>query len=304
MIHSETQRLAAACTEAADRSADADGFVAVRRLVEHFGADLRAQPLLYEGMIAAPKTDKAKWLVLIDAFESGYTPERYQNERSAHALPVRLRFTIAHELSHLVHFKSEGAGGKKPKAKSHAAEVGALEREADTLSPLLLIPESAFERRFAGGSERLTLERILEARIQWAVSREVLVNRFNLLGKYDPKSLRLRAPLQNIGLGMGVWGKDRQATVIGWPKPYCNFSENLVPDFLRESRPGKAVVLNTFFGDPDFVLNGGRRNFAVTDMMGGTPANPQIEKMRVKLSVEITSAAAGHTFLILAERLS
>jgi len=159
------------------------------------------------------------------------------------------------------------------------------------------------ETRFASGSEKPTMDRILEARNQWAVSREVLVNRFNLLGKFDPRGLRLRTPLQNIGLGMGVWTKDRQAMVINWPKPFSNFSENLVPGFLREAPSGKAAILNDLFSDPDFVLNGGTHDSAVADIVGGTPANPQIEEMRVRLTVEIVPPAAERSFLLLAERL-
>ncbi len=303
MIRSETQRHAAACAEAADRSADVDGFVAVRRLVEHFGADLIAQPLLYEGMIAAPKSDKAKWLVLVDSLESGFSSQKYNDECAANALPPRLRFTIAHELGHLLQFKSSGSPPKSGTTQSRKDEIDSLEREADTLSPLLLISESAFEKRLAVGTEPLTLRQILEAKAKWGVSREVLVNRFNLLSKYDPKGLRLRAPLQNLGLGLCVWSKDRQAMLVNWPKPFCNFAENLVPAFLRENRPGKAMALNTLFPDPAFILNGGKNDSAVATLGGGTPANPQIEKMTVRLTVEPVPPAINRTFIVLVQRI-
>lgn len=303
-MHAHTELLAAYCSDAADRAADAESFVAVRKLVEFIGAELRAQPLLYEGMVAEPKAKDAKWVILVDSRSSGYEPEKYERESRANALPPRVRFTIAHELSHVLQLRSPApaSGSRRRKGPIAAAvQEKRLELEADTLSPLLLIPDVGFALHCVDGKDRLDLPRLIEAKNQWAVSREVLVNRFGLLTKYDPKGFRFKPALQQIAVGLGEWSERRNARILRWPRPFCNFSQNLVPEFLQLERANE--MLNTVFDSPDFILNDGHQNTADAEVFLGTPANPQGEKARIKMTVEPTKPAVGGKFLFLVDRL-
>lgn len=304
-MHPQTEQLANLCSDTADRAADAESFVAVKKLVELLGAELRAQPLLYEGMVAEPKAKDAKWVILVDSLSSGYASEKYERESKSNALPARVRFTIAHELSHVLQLRAPAVASssrRRRKPLTEAAQEKRLELEADTLSPLLLIPDVGFARHFIEGKSRLDLARLVDAKQQWAVSREVLVNRFCLLTKYDPKGFRFKPALQDIAIGLGEWADPRTARISNWPRPFCNLPQNLVPEFLQLERTKD--MLNPVFDSPDFILNGGPKNTAEADVFVGTPANPRTDKARIKITIEATKPVSGGKFLFVIDQLS
>ena len=302
-MRSHTERLAAMCSDAADKVADAESFVPVKKLVEFLGVELRAQPLLYEGMVAEPKTKEAKWVIVVDSLSSGYESGKYESESRTNALPPRVRFTIAHELGHVLQLRSpeSASNGKPSRRRVPAAKIEKeFEREADTLSPLLLIPDTGFTRLCADGNDKLSLARLLDAKDHWAVSREVIVNRLGLITKFDPKGFRFKPAMQNLAVGIAEWTTKTAARIASWPRPFCNFSQNLVPEFLQLQRANES--LNAVFTSSDFVLNGGRHDADQAEVFLGTSANPQVEKVRVRLTVEHTRPGAGGKFIFVVEQ--
>jgi hypothetical protein len=293
-----TQRLAAMCSDAAEKAADGESFVPVKKLVEFLGAELRAQPLLYEGMVAEPKAKDAKWVILVNSLSSGYEPEKYEHESRTNALPPRVRFTIAHELGHVLQLRLPETPLRRVRSKKTkvlAAVEREFEQEADLLSPLLLIPDGGFARLCADGQDQLNLARLVAAKNHWAVSRAVIVNRLGILTRFDPKGFRFKPAMKDIAIGVAVWSAKGMSRVAKWPRPFCNFSQNLVPEFLQIERANE--FLNSVFESPDFFLNGGDRSADEADVFLGTAANPQSEKIRVRLTVEMTRRSVGSRFL-------
>ena len=163
MLTPDKRKLAEFCLETSAKAADGDGFVPVRKLVETFGAEIETRPLLVEAMIAAPKASGAKWKVLLDAKSSRFERTKYDNESSQAPLGARLRFSVAHELGHILAFQPEDFGVRlrdAQKGETHKALVDRLEDTTDGLSPLLLIPDPALARECSG--TRWTLARILK----------------------------------------------------------------------------------------------------------------------------------------------
>ncbi|MEO7414016.1 MAG: ImmA/IrrE family metallo-endopeptidase [Opitutaceae bacterium] len=304
-MHPQTDRLATLCCDAADKAADGENFVSMKRLVEFFGVELRAQPLLYEGMVAEPRTKGDKWVVMVDSHSSGYDVRKYEQESSTNALPPRVRFTIAHELGHVLQLRNEEALGPTTRTTKRGAAAKVekqLERGADSLSPLLLISENGIERLCEDAKSPLGIAQIIQARARWAVSREVIVHRFGLLSKYDPSGFKHRPALRDMALGLGEWSDTPTAArVSAWPRAFCNFAENLVPEFLRVDTTSKEN-LSTVFRSPAFVLNGGEQIWDEAEVFAGTASNPRAEKVRIRLAVE-QSRSLKKKFLFVAERL-
>jgi hypothetical protein len=299
-MHPTTERLAEKFSDAAEKAADAESFVAMRSLVKLLGAEFRAQPLLYEGLVAEPRTPGDKWVVVVDSHASGYDAARYEKETSVEALPPRLRFTIAHELGHVVQLKSrEGNASVVRRGKRIAADAreNALEREADALSPLLMVPHSGLDRLCREAKDGVALTHLLEVRKRWAVSREVLVHRLGLLGVFDPQGFRFRPALKELAVGLATRGDGGSIRVAAWPHAFCNFSDNLVPDLLQRDAAGKRP-LTEIFQSAEFRLNGGSRDWDDAEVFFGTAANPRSEKQRVRLTVEQPSSGGKALFLL------
>ena len=307
MMTRGTKFFAEVCIEAANKSVDEHGFIAVRRLVEQFDAQLDARPLLCEGLIAAPKVADAKWLVLIDSDESGFDPACYASESSVRPLPHRVRFTVAHELAHMLRFRATEFGMEllesDRKQKTKKKLIGDLEREADSLAPLLLIAESAFETECASGEGRLTLDKITQCRKRWAVSRQVLLSRFRLLLTNDKKNLRFRSFLRNIGIGLGEWNSKDTASILEWPQPFLNFDDGIVPEFLLGHKSQRAARLEAAFSSHDFCLSGGTSLSCNATIAAGTQANPRADDMAVRIEVENVVRSNSSKFLFLIEKV-
>jgi hypothetical protein len=293
----ETRVLAELCCDVANQAADADHFVPVGKLVELLGAEITARPLLVEGMLAAP-TAGGKWLVLVDSDSGRFVEGTYREERSGHSLSPRLRFTIAHELGHLLQLKSEEKGGKtQGKAKTARSLVRDWEKEADRLSPLLLVSEAALGE-FCTGGHKATLEDFLAARYQWGISREVLVQRFNLLLDFDRLGLRHNTRLRNLAFGLGEWNTSGQAVLCDWPKPFRNLDANLAPAFLLNPEAGSHEIREAF-SDSAFCFNGGSKCGATGEVWVGTGSSPRREQRRFRISVEDLGRRSGRFLYLL-----
>lgn len=288
-----TKRLSEVCHVTADAATDGDGFIAVHRLLTILDAELQMRPLLYEGMLAAPKTSDGKWVVVVDNSRNRFGSEAYATESAAAPLPPRIRFTIAHELGHLLQMRS-------PEVAESKESISEFERQADTLSPLLLVSSGELNKRLAGDRDRITIKDLLDAKKAWAISNDVLVTRLCLLHRFDPSWLRFKQSILDVAIGVGEWGDDGIARLSSWPGSFCNFSNNLVPEFLLHSKKEPRPAFAQFFDCPDFVLNGGANTEAFADGFGGTLANPRCEAMRLRLTME--SAQRGR-FLFIVERL-
>ena len=291
----ETKSLAALCSDVANQAADPQKFVPVGRLVELLGADLAARPLLVEGMLAEP-TAGGKWLVLVDSDSGSFIEKTYREERSGHSLPPRLRFTIAHELGHLIQLQSE-APKSKEKRRTAKSTVRNLEKEADKLSPLLLVAEAALEE-FCSDEKSATLDDFISARHQWGISREVLVQRLNLLLEFDRRGLRHKPRIRNKVVGIGEWPTAKEMRILDWPKPFWNLDDNLAPAFLLR----KEIThdeLKESFPSPGFCFNGGTELVSDGKAWVGTSAWPKSEQRSFRLTIEDLGRRTGKFLYLL-----
>jgi len=296
----ETRSLATLCSDTANKAADLDHFVPVSKLVELLGAEINARPLLVEGMLAAPTTG-GKWLVLVDSDSGRFIEKTYREECAGNSLQPRLRFTIAHELGHLIQLKSEDRSAKKAsKAKTAKSIVRDLEREADKLSPLLLVSEAALEE-FCSNANKANLKDFISARHRWGISREVLVQRFNLLAEFDRPGHRHKARIRNLVLGIGEWKGSKKVELCDWPRPFRNLDENLAPAFLLNPATESESV-ETVFSANEFCFNGGPEMSADGEVWMGTSSWPHSERRTVRITVEDTGRRTGK-FLYIQEGL-
>jgi hypothetical protein len=295
----ETKTLATLASDVANEAADVNHFVPVSRLVELLGAEITARPLLVEGMLAAPIAG-GRWLVLVDADSGKFVEEVYREERTGNSLHPRLRFTIAHELSHLIQYQSEPRSGKEERKKKTAKTmVRELEQEADKLSPLLLVAEGALAQ-FCDGPGRASLEDFIAARRNWGVSREVLVQRLNLVLEFDRLGLRYKPRLRDLVLGIGQWTNSKEVVLLDWPKAFRNLDDSLAPDFLLRMEAA-TDSLREAFPAADFCLNGGPKYCAEGKIWVGTSTWPRSEERPFRISVEEKASRTGK-FLYLLER--
>lgn len=300
MLSPDKKRLAEFCLETSAKAVDGDGFVPVRKLVETFGAEIEARPLLVEAMIAAPKTNGAKWKVLLDANSSRFEQAAYDNENSQTPLGTRLRFSVAHELGHILAFRPDNFGVRlreREKGKNHDGLVDRLEKETDGLSPLLLIADSALAAECGGGRWRLA--QIIAARKRWAVSREALISRLSLLHSIDAQGLRYRSALRGIGLGLAEWQSAEKLALLEWPNPFMNFDGGLWPEFLLGEKGHRGTRAAAAFSGATFCLNGGRELAAEATVHAGTTANPRTDLLQLRLEFEDVPRRKGAKCLFL-----
>lgn len=297
MMSPETRSLATFCSDMANQAADSDHFVPVWRLVDLLGAEIDARPLLVEGMLAEP-TAGGRWLVLVDSESGRFVEKTYREECAGNSLQPRLRFTIAHELGHLIQLKSEERNsGELRKKKAAKSIVRDLEKEADKLSPLLLVSEAALGE-FCATDHKATLQDFIDARRKWGISREVLVHRFNLLLEFDRHGLRHKPRLRNLALGIGEWIASKKAILCDWPKPFRNLDDNLAPAFLLNPAAG-AEGIEEAFPASEFCFNGGQDLSAHGEVWVGTASWPRSEQRPLRISVENLHSRSGKFLYIL-----
>lgn len=235
---SDIDQFVRACSQIGDELADQTGFVTIRGLLSRFRADLTFRPLLVEAMLASVDqggvASDYQWSVLVDSETHQASQDALDREHPGESLGVRLRNTIAHELTHALAFRYADFGIRLNvpiNIKDRKAFVEEIERETERLSPLLLIPDKALLKLVEAAHEQITVEALSGFRDHMGVSRKVLVNRFNMLRKSDRHGLLNRPPLRNLAIGIGEWRTPKEAILRSWPL-YTEFNKAIVPSFL------------------------------------------------------------------------
>lgn len=296
MSPQELKRIAAACADLGNRAAEEGGFVALPRLAELLRAEIEFRPLLVEAMIAAPN-GPGTWKVLVDSEAYPDGAKAFPVENPQAPLPARLRNTLAHELLHTLSFRAEEFGfklelnGKETRMEA----VKRLEKETEGFSPLLLLPQKVIESELE--SRGMSLEVLLDWRLRWVVSREVLVARLGLLRSLPEFRLQHHRGVLNAAVCLAEWVNDESAVLLEWPI-YFNFRDGIVPEFLLQLRAKGTPSLRELFPEPEFLLNGGGKRSTRNTLPAGTATNPQAEKLEMVADVELVTKRKGETFLI------
>jgi hypothetical protein len=247
------------------------------------------------------------WVVLVDSDMHAVTDKDVDREHFGGALPPRLRFTIAHELAHMLAFRQSDFGLRlvpaTADARTAAGLVTQMEKEADTLSPLLLLPPKALDECFPAGAPLASIEELSALRASHGVSRDVLVNRLRLLATLDLRDLEKRPALSNLACGVGEWVSSHHAVLRQWPL-YQKFHRGITPSFVLRLLAQDRLPVSMIFDDPEFWLCGGDLPSTTLELLGGTVEYPTSEKMKIACSVERVPRSAGRRFLFLVQRMS
>ena len=294
--------MAEVCSTMANKAARGADFIRVSDLAHAFRVDIEARPLLVEGLIARPKStttntgEKTRWKILIDEdLFAVETAEIYAESASA-PLPERLRFTIAHELAHTLTFRADDLsldlGGARG---SGEALVDKLESEANTLAPLLLVSDDSLASESKQQSP-FNLRRLLYARARWAISRTVLVSRFNILRRHDPLGLYTTRAFSRMLLGVGEWKNSTNATLLSWPL-FVNFGDHLLPEFASRLINRASCSLDEIVESATGPLSGDNVDVFTATCLAGTPRNPASEKVKFSVEIEKVEQKSGNQFL-------
>lgn len=295
------------CGNVCEGVAEPNGFVAVRKLAEHFAIPVIFRPLLVEAMIGTIETKvncetKSKLVVLIDQEAFGSNQQSFDRECPANPLPERLRNTLAHELLHSLSFRSTESSQElllnRRKRERHDDFLRRVENETERLSPLLLVPGRILNRiSEVANFVAADLEMFREL---CCVSRDVFINRIGLLSSFDPERLRYTSSFRNTVIGVGEWIDSRTARFLTWPL-FLNFDNGIVPSFVEELQSSRSVLASNVVDDSDFVLNGGTRLTAV--FRGHRDAEPlEYKRMDVSLSVGENAKTKKGRFLFVARK--
>jgi hypothetical protein len=304
-----SQHLAKICTQMGNLCADANGFVSVRSLLERFQTKLIARPLLVEAMIASmpsAESEGSRWAVLVDSERYPVSQLDIERESFSQTLPVRFRFTVAHELAHSVSFRPTefGMQGQYAKGKggSRREIVEAVEHETDRVAPLLLLPDESVRKCLAG-------RRPLDARElkvlcdNFGVSRPALINRLALfLRPADPSYIREPEALENVGIGLGEWDSQGLARLRKWPL-FVNFHNQIVPTLFTQLARQDYLTVDSFIDDKSFALCGGANSSVELTCAAGLPGLKADERMDVRITVETSSTRPGSRFLFALSKL-
>jgi IrrE N-terminal-like domain len=297
------EHLAKVCTQIGNLCADAEGFVAVRTLLERFQTELIARPLLVEAMIAQRphvESDGIRWAVLIDSERFPVSEQDVARETFCRTLPVRFRFTVAHELAHSISFRPTEFGmmGQYPKATgvSRRDVVETVEHETDRVAPLLLLPDATL-RKCLAGRKALDAPDLKVLCDNFGVSRHVLVNRLALLLRpADRSDMRESEALANVGIGLGEWDNHGRARLRKWPL-FVNFHNQIVPALFAQLAKQDYLAVDSLIDDESFALCGGVNSAAELTCDAGLPGLAADEKMDVRMTVEASSKRPGARFL-------
>jgi hypothetical protein len=308
---SSIQTIANICAEEADRVADTSGFVPVRALAKRFRAEVIARPLLVEAMLATKTSpdsadatvSEKHWLILVDSERFAVTDNDVQDESPSRPLPPRLRNSIAHELVHSLSFRTATPTKKPPpnREKGDARDIAVrkLEKDAERLSPLLLIPYSSLVR--LSRQSCLLPQTLRELQKRCAVSRDILPSRLTLLSIFDPEGIRYNTCLEDAAVGLGEWIDKNTAQLLDWPL-FINFRENRVPDFVAGLSSVGDQLASGVCDDARFYLNGGDGDTVEFDVNNDARL-PSYLRMRVRLNIEIVPRAAKAKFFFVVARV-
>lgn len=293
-----------ACTRIASEVADARGFVSIRNLLERFHAQIVVRPLLVEGMLATQPGVQSEWLVLVDSELYQVTTADFDHENSSKPLSPRLRFTVAHELVHSLAFRTSEFGIRLSTPistqASRACFVDAIEGITDSLTPLLLLSESALADFFNSNVARTSAADFAELRAITGVSRRTLLGRLRALSLADANRLS-RYSLDDIAICIGEW-RDKQAVIRAFPV-FARFARNVMPEFLLRLTNQDRMPASLAFQDASFAPSGGIQNNVETVVLAGTPGAPEAEKMHVHCSFEEATRDSGSEFFLVVRRV-
>lgn len=124
----------------------------------------------------------------------------------------RMRYTLAHELGHLV---------------MHRFPTDTMEQEANDFASAILLPENDIAAYFRG--RRITLELLAALKIEWKVSMQALLMRASGLGFVTPNQNRY------------LW---QQISARGW-----RTAEPPELDFKREQATALPAIIKSHLGD-------------------------------------------------------
>jgi hypothetical protein len=304
--------LESTCTKIAVEVADPTGFVAMRALLQRFGAELVIRPLLVEGMLAkrtdaVPEGGHRQWLVLIDSDKWRVNADAVAVESVGSSLPERARFTIAHELTHSLAYRSTEFGTELQLAaardQSSSDFVEKVEDLTDGLVPLLLWPESRVDAFLRGPGFPLSVERLVAVRHQQGISRPVVITRLRRM--IEP---RRGGPVEqpvnrNVGIGIGEWESENRAILRKWPT-FVNFDQNILPEVFLRLRKEDRVPATSVFPDNNFALCGGSAVLAKYVCNSGLDVADSKFPMSVEVTVESGSRRPGVSFLFCVRRIN
>lgn len=307
----ELSQFARACVSLGNDVADGSGFVSVRSLLQRFQAEIIIRPLLVEGMLAVTQnsahgTGQPQWTVLVNSDSHPISFSDLASEAIGEALPSRFRFTVAHELVHSLAFRATefGIRLKNPIDSDVARQeiVREIERATDQLAPLLLVSARALECLLSGG-KRPSASEVFHFRRSIGVSRQVLINRFRMLSPADPTCAQARNALKNVGLCLGEWANEHQATLRSWPV-FANFERNIVPRFLLALDSQDFLPAANAISSEALAACGGKSHEAELSVAAGTLQVPDAERIMVRIAMESVARTRGAQFLIMVTRIS
>ena len=237
---------------------------------------------------SSDSTNKYKWAVFVDSETyAGVSETQIQTERADDPLPPRMRNTIAHELVHSFAFREAEFGLKltrRPASNISQQEfVEAIERETEKLSPLLLVPAKYLHTIFPADKTEFSIPDIQSIQEKMAVSRQVLINRFNLLRLVDKQNLLERPSLRNCAVGIAEWQNEERALIKLWPF-FSNFDRNIFPEFIVDVKKEKSVFLTGIFSNTSFFIDGEYNYVCEGLVRGGTTETPTAHEMKNHLS--------------------
>lgn len=281
--------LAARCNQIARKCAGPDGFVPLRDLLSHFGARLIIRPLLVEAMLASSqkRIDAAnvetsnEWLLLVDSETYPITEDDFVREARGAALHPRLRNTVAHELAHSLAFRAADFGIEFVSSRREVGSPGTnavrkIEQDTEKLSPLLLIPESEFEKVFPTASDYLGFSELFDLASTCGVSAAVMVNRLDLLTLLGIPRMLMRRSARNVLVCVGEWTSDHDLTLRHWPM-FSQFDGGNVPKFVFDLQRRRDVSLReVFWCGVTEQVDPGTRTLNRCDLPGGTPRQPEL----------------------------
>jgi hypothetical protein len=297
------EHLAKVCNQIGNVCADADGFVSVRSLLDRFQTELISRPLLVEAMIAnrpEAQSNTSRWAVLVDSERFPISKAQIAREAFSQTLPVRFRFTVAHELAHSVSFRPTEFGMLAQYAKNKDTGrrdiVEWVEQETDRVAPMLLLPESTMKKCLSG-REVLDAGEFKLLCDNFGVSRHALINRLTLLLRpTEQTDMRETDALSNVGVGLGEWDAHGRARLRKWPL-FVNFHNQIVPSLFVQLAKQDYLTVDSLIEDKNFVLCGGVNSRVELTCEAGLPGLKADEKMDVRITVEASSKRPGSRFL-------
>jgi hypothetical protein len=298
-----SEHLAKICTQIGNLCADTNGFVSVRSLLERFQTELITRPLLVEAMIASmpsAQNDGSRWTILVDSERYPISQLEIEQESFSQTLPVRFRFTVAHELAHSVSFRPTEFGMHGRYAKGQGASrrkiVEAVEQETDRVASLLLLPDASV-RKYLAGRQPLDAPDLKVICDNFGVSRHALINRLALLLRAtDPSETRETEALANVGIGLGEWDNQGRARLRKWPL-FVNFHNQIVPTLFTQLARQDYLAVDSLIADKSFALCGGINSWVELTCEAGLPGLKADEKMDVRITAEKSSKRPGSRFL-------